>query len=104
MHGGGRDDARINQRLRTLLPFNQHHLSGVEQAGLVVERARLGRGNLGWLLLSGYAGLRFLLEFIRADVRGGMVLGLSPSQVLSLAVLCVAALALWVKRHPEQAT
>jgi prolipoprotein diacylglyceryltransferase len=66
-------------------------------------RPRLGPGKLGWLLLSGYAGLRFLLEFIRADVRGGMVLGLSPSQVLSLAVLAVTALALWVQRREAAA-
>jgi len=66
-------------------------------------RPRLGPGRLGWMLLSGYAGLRFVLEFIRADERGGLVLGLSPSQVLSAAVLAVTALVLGVERRAARA-
>lgn len=66
-------------------------------------RRRLRPGEQGWLLLSGYAAVRFLLEFIRADPRGGTVLGLYPSQVISLAVLAVAALAAWPVRRPESA-
>lgn len=40
-----------------------------------------------------YATMRFAIEFLRGDFRGGFVLGLSPSQVISLFVIGVA---LWI--------
>lgn len=43
-----------------------------------------------------YAVMRFLLEFLRGDFRGGFLLGLSPSQLISLAVAAVA-LFIWAK-------
>ena len=43
-----------------------------------------------------YAVMRFALEFLRGDYRGGFLLGLSPSQVISLAV-AGAALYIWAK-------
>lgn len=43
-----------------------------------------------------YGLMRFGLEFLRGDFRGGFVLGLSPSQVISL-LACACALALWLK-------
>jgi prolipoprotein diacylglyceryltransferase len=75
-------------------------------AGLLLGAAALLRGRLrpgeqGWLLLGAYAGLRFALEFIRADPRGGALFGLYPSQLISLALLAVTALAVWTERRPE---
>lgn len=69
--------------------------------GAAALRGRLRPGRQGWALLSGYAALRFLLEFIRGDSRGGTVYGLYPSQVMSLAVLALAALVLWTERSAE---
>lgn len=50
-------------------------------------------GQIFLLFLALYSALRFLLEYWRADDRGG-VLGLSTSQLISLAVAVVVA-ALW---------
>ena len=47
-----------------------------------------------------YAVGRFLLEWLRADDRGGM-LGLSTSQLVGVAVIAVA---LWIHRHRMRAT
>lgn len=44
----------------------------------------------------GYALLRFCIEFFRGDFRGGFLLGLSPSQVISL-VTAVVAFGIWMK-------
>jgi phosphatidylglycerol:prolipoprotein diacylglycerol transferase len=44
----------------------------------------------GWLVLLGYAVLRFSLEFIRGDERGGFYGGLSPSQWISVAIVSFA--------------
>ncbi len=43
-----------------------------------------------------YTVMRFALEFLRGDYRGGFLLGLSPSQVISLLV-AGAALYIWAK-------
>jgi phosphatidylglycerol:prolipoprotein diacylglycerol transferase len=51
-------------------------------------------GQVFCLFLLSYAGLRFLLEFLRADDRGGL-LGLSTSQLLGIAAAAAAAW-LWV--------
>lgn len=40
-----------------------------------------------------YATMRFCIEFLRGDFRGGFLLGMSPSQVISLLV---AGIALWI--------
>ena len=67
-------------------------LIGFALVGMVLLRAR-GRpvrpGHVGWGILGGYAVLRFLVEFVRADERGWEALPLSPSQVISLAILVV---------------
>lgn len=47
-----------------------------------------------------YAAGRFLLEWLRADDRGG-ALGLSTSQLIGVAVIAVA---LWIHRHRMRAT
>ena len=85
-----------------------HPAAAYEALGMVLLllsaaglRKRLRPGMQGWLLLGGYAVLRLLLEFIRWDPRGGALLGLYPSQLMSLGVLAVMALALWTDRRPE---
>ena len=42
----------------------------------------------------GYSMMRFIIEFFRGDFRGAYILGLSPSQAISLAAAAVAA-GLW---------
>ena len=43
-----------------------------------------------------YAVLRFGIEFVRGDYRGGFLLGLSPSQIISLVIAGIA-LGIWAK-------
>ncbi len=40
-----------------------------------------------------YAVMRFGIEFLRGDFRGGFLLGMSPSQVICL---CIAGIAIWI--------
>ena len=47
------------------------------------------RGRILGLFLIAYAFLRFVIEVYRDDPRGGFVLGLSPSQALSLVGLAI---------------
>ncbi len=58
-------------------------------------------GEVFVVFLALYAVLRFLLEFVRADDRGGL-LGLSTSQLIGVGVVAVCALA-WAKlrRQPR---
>ena len=49
------------------------------------------RGAVFGLFLVGYAVLRFVLEFLRADYRGPELLGVSVSQLLSLVAFAVGA-------------
>ena len=47
------------------------------------------RGKVCYIYLLGYANLRFILEFFRGDAERGLILGLSTSQWISVAiVLC----------------
>ena len=57
---------------------------------LLLQPAKSGKGGrlLGIYVVS-YAVLRFLVEFLRDDPRGGMLLGLSISQWLSMAAFPV---------------
>ena len=43
-----------------------------------------------------YAVMRFALEFLRGDFRGGFLLGLSPSQVICLGI-AGAAIFIWAR-------
>jgi phosphatidylglycerol:prolipoprotein diacylglycerol transferase len=49
--------------------------------------------------LGGYAVLRFAVEYLRDDDRGGL-LGLSTSQLIGVAILAVVV-ALWTKLAPR---
>ncbi|HAF95515.1 MAG: prolipoprotein diacylglyceryl transferase [Elusimicrobia bacterium GWF2_52_66] len=51
-----------------------------------------------------YALLRFLVEFLRGDDRGGFILGLSPAQVISLLVLISVVLYSLFTSHKSQVT
>lgn len=60
-------------------------------------------GSILALYLAGYACVRFGIEFFRGDFRGGFLLGLSPSQLISLGVaasaICVLFLLKKDKKH-----
>ena len=49
MHRGGRAIARIDQGLRTLFSFDQNHLLGMGNTGLIEQRPRIGRRHLAAL-------------------------------------------------------
>ncbi|MCM2267430.1 MAG: prolipoprotein diacylglyceryl transferase [Elusimicrobiales bacterium] len=66
-------------------------------------RRRLRPGAVLTLYAGLYSALRFLLEFLRGDDRGGTLLGASPAQLISLAVLaCSAALFYLLKAKHEK--
>ena len=59
---------------------------------LFVPPPRPGRrGSVLGFSLAAYGALRFLVEFLRDDPRGAFVLGLSPSQALSIVALAAGA-------------
>lgn len=58
-------------------------------AGLLIRLRPVRPGHAGWMVLAGYAVLRFVVELVRADERGWEAFPLSPSQVISLAILVV---------------
>ncbi|HAH32095.1 MAG TPA: prolipoprotein diacylglyceryl transferase [Elusimicrobia bacterium] len=51
------------------------------------KRARIGAVIMAYAAL--YSTLRFSVEFLRGDDRGGFALGLSPAQVISLIIFIV---------------
>ena len=61
-------------------------------------------GEVFVVFLGLYAVLRFLLEFVRADDRGG-VLGLSTSQLIGIGVVAVCAGSWgWLRRRAQETT
>lgn len=58
-------------------------------------------GQVMLSFLGGYAVLRFVIEYLRDDDRGGL-LGLSTSQLIGVAIFAVVA-ALWTKLTPRAA-
>ncbi len=72
-----------------------HTRSGSQQSdgsSAVPAGSWLVRGRIGGLYLIAYGCFRFLLEYLRDDNRGGFFtpLALSPSQLISLAIIVVA--------------
>ncbi|MEN9799050.1 MAG: Prolipoprotein diacylglyceryl transferase [Pseudomonadota bacterium] len=57
--------------------------------GLLLRLRPVRAGHAGWGMLGGYAVLRLVVELVRADERGWESFPLSPSQVISLAILVV---------------
>lgn len=45
--------------------------------------------------VTGYAAMRFIIEFFRGDYRGAYILGMSPSQALAVCTVCAAAAVYW---------
>lgn len=72
----------------------------VARAGLArVRDGRWARGSAFLLYVALYAATRFVIEFLRADDRGGFWLELSPSQWMAAAALLAAAGAVgWQRR------
>jgi phosphatidylglycerol:prolipoprotein diacylglycerol transferase len=64
---------------------------------LVNPRKRYDGHVFAWFV-GLYAVLRFVLEFLRRDARGGLV-GLSTSQLIGLALVAFAVLLHWKRRH-----
>ncbi|MBI3289621.1 MAG: prolipoprotein diacylglyceryl transferase [Elusimicrobia bacterium] len=70
-------------------------------AGFALPRVADGRWRRGGALLCyalGYSLLRFSVEFLRGDDRGRGWAGLSPSQLVALAVATAAVGAAWSRR------
>ncbi len=49
-------------------------------------------GSILLQYITGYAAMRFVIEFFRGDFRGAYILGLSPSQALAVCTVCAAAI------------
>ncbi len=70
--------------------------------GVIAPRKRFD-GQVMLFFLAAYAFLRFAIEYVRADDRGGM-LGLSTSQLISLAIVAsCAALWPWLAKRTRRA-
>ena len=70
-------------------------------AGLLwflLMRQRESHGEIFWLYMLLYGLLRFWMETLRGDDRGGVISGLSPSQMIALAAIVVAGSILLVKK------
>jgi len=89
----------------TLLGVKVHPSQLYEAAGnlfiffvlnsLLAKKSTAGGGRDGAVLAAYaalYALLRFLVEFLRGDDRGGFMLGLSPAQLISLFVLAAVVI------------
>ena len=69
----------------------------------VVHPRKRFDGQVFLAFLGGYAVLRFLLEYVRADDRGGLF-GLSTSQLISAGVvIAVVAVWVWLSRRAREA-
>lgn len=64
------------------------------------NRRKHAEGRAFWLYLFLYGMLRFHVEFLRGDERGGFVLGMSPGQMVSL-LLILAAVYIFAKSKNE---
>jgi len=78
-----------------LLPTQLFEAVGL--ACLAVGLHFVKRGKFPLYLIA-YAVLRFCLEFLRDDDRGTTIVGISPSQLIAIAVLAVTAAYLIIKK------
>jgi phosphatidylglycerol:prolipoprotein diacylglycerol transferase len=67
---------------------------------VLLRQKKTFQGELFWTYILCYASGRFLLEFLRADMRGGLLAGvLSPAQVIGIPVAGISvAMLLYLKR------
>lgn len=82
---------------------DRHPTQLIEALSLMILALLLKRMNQQGMLLAtyamGYGGVRFLLEYLRADqLRGMWAAGLTPSQWLSLA-LVISGSCWWIKKR-----
>jgi phosphatidylglycerol:prolipoprotein diacylglycerol transferase len=71
-------------------------------AGLLILRPKLlSRGAATIYYLIGYGVGRFLIEFVRNDDRGAVVMHLQPSQWISIAMVTLG-IVLYAKRHADR--
>ena len=63
---------------------------------------RLPRGSAALLYAALYSLLRFSLEFLRGDDRGGALFGLSPAQSISVLVFAAALAALFLLKGKNE--
>ena len=75
VHRRGGHDARVDQGLRALLAFDQHHLRGTGHPWLVVERTRVGRCHLAPLRIPGPELLLLSGRVVAVDNGDEMALG-----------------------------
>lgn len=69
---------------------------------LCILRKKVGSGKYVLSYASGYAFLRFVLEFLRGDIERGVVLGISTSQWISIGILVVVSIVMFCnlrKKH-----
>ncbi|MBU2573025.1 MAG: prolipoprotein diacylglyceryl transferase [Elusimicrobia bacterium] len=89
--------AQLYEAAGNFLIFLGLHILGRKKAGPSTSlRASSGRGAVFAAYMASYSALRFSVEFLRGDDRGGSWLGLSPAQLLSV-VFGLIALAIFVK-------
>jgi len=70
-------------------------------AGLLwflLTRRKESHGEIFWLYMLLYGLLRFWMETLRGDDRGGLIGGLAPSQIIALAAIVVSGSILLVKK------
>jgi len=75
-------------------------LGSVAIAGLLwflLMRRKESHGEIFWFYMLLYGLLRFWMETLRGDDRGGMIGGLAPSQIIALAAIVVSGSILLVK-------
>lgn len=66
------------------------------------NRYKHGAGKTFWVYLFFYGMLRFHMEFLRGDDRGGMILGMSPGQLMSLALIVTSVAVLAYKKGKHE--
>jgi phosphatidylglycerol:prolipoprotein diacylglycerol transferase len=79
-------------------------IGAISLSGLLwflLVRRKQSHGEIFWLYMLLYGLLRFWMETLRGDDRGGYIGGLSPSQMIALAAIVVAGSILLVKKTAQ---
>ncbi|ACC97931.1 Prolipoprotein diacylglyceryl transferase [Elusimicrobium minutum Pei191] len=83
LHGVGLHPTQLYEVFANLLIFGILHFA---------YRRRHKHGFIMALYMICYSVLRFIMEFFRGDFRGGFLLGMSPSQVISIGMILAAVI------------
>jgi len=85
-----------------LHPVQLYESAGaISLAGLLwflLVRRKESHGEIFWLYMLLYGFLRFWMETLRGDDRGGFIGGLAPSQMIALTAIVIAGSILLVKK------